>query len=222
MVEGKDYELSGDFSASEIGSYTVTICGIGNYTGFVDKTYNLYCSHQFGNWIITKQPTVNSTGTQKRVCSLCEYEEEEMISKLQSTPAPTETGHSGNTVTSGSRNSDHGQAQNTNGNHSDSSNKKKVKKPSKVTGLDLSLEGRKLFVSWNWKSDVSGFQIQYAQNKKFTKKKKIKNTGKYAQDKTLRGLKRGTIYYVRIRAYKKVSGKKVYGKWSKVKKVRIK
>ena len=97
-----------------------------------------------------------------------------------------------------------------------------IKKPGKVTGLDLSYEGKKLFVSWNWKSNVSGFQIQYAQNKKFTKKKKTKNTGKYAQDKTIRGLKKGKNYYVRIRAYKKASSKKVYGKWSKVKKVRTK
>ena len=29
-------------------------------------------------------------------------------------------------------------------------------------------------------------------------------------------------YYVRVRAYKKVGGKKNYGNWSKVKKIRIK
>ena len=50
----------------------------------------------------------------------------------------------------------------------------------------------------------------------------MKNAGKYAQDKTIRGLEKGKTYYVRVRAYKKVSGKKLYGKWSKVKKIRIK
>ena len=73
-----------------------------------------------------------------------------------------------------------------------------------------------------WKSGVSGFQIKYARNRKFTKKKKSKNVGKYVQDKTIRGLKKGKTYFVRIRAYKKVSGKKIYGKWSKIKKAKMK
>lgn len=87
-----------------------------------------------------------------------------------------------------------------------------------MTGLTLKYKGKKLLISWGWKSNVSGFQIQYAQNKKFTKKKRIKYAGKYAQDKVIRGLEKGKTYYVRIRAYQKVSGKKIYGKWSKIKK----
>ena len=140
------------------------------------------------------------------------------------TQSPNETGNADNTGNDGnigSQDSNQGQEQNTVKNPV-ATKTKKIKKPGKVTGLDLSYEGKKLFVSWNWKSNVSGFQIQYAQNKKFTKKKKTKNTGKYAQDKTIRGLKKGKTYYVRIRAYKKASSKKVYGKWSKVKKVRTK
>lgn len=99
---------------------------------------------------------------------------------------------------------------------------KKVKKPSKVTDLGLeNKKKRKLVVSWLWQLDVSGFQIQYAQNKKFTKKKKSKFVGKWTSRKTITQLKKGKTYYVRVRAYKKSSGKKIYGKWSKIKKIKI-
>lgn len=98
----------------------------------------------------------------------------------------------------------------------------KVKKPGKVTGLSVSVKKKKMTVSWKGMSNISGYQLQYAQNKKITKKKKAKNINNYLRKKTIGGLQRKTTYYVRVRAYTKVSGKKLYGKWSKVKKVKIK
>ena len=60
----------------------------------------------------------------------------------------------------------------------------------------------------------------YATNSKFTKGKKVVNTTK--RTKTIKKLKKVKTYYVRVRAYKKDStGRKVYGKYSKVKKVKI-
>jgi len=35
------------------------------------------------------------------------------------------------------------------------------------------------------------------------------------------GLKKGKTYYVRVRAYRKVSGKKVFGSWSVIKQVKL-
>lgn len=99
----------------------------------------------------------------------------------------------------------------------------KVNKPGKVTGLKIkNKKKRKMIISWNWKVNMSGFQIQYAQNKKFTKKRKSKTVGKWTSRKTITKLKKGKTYYVRVRAYKKSSGKKIYGSWSKIKKVKIK
>lgn len=99
----------------------------------------------------------------------------------------------------------------------------KVSKPGKVTGLKVKNKKKnKIIVSWKWKTSVSGFQIQYAQNKKLTKKKKSKTVGKWTSKNTITKLKKGKTYYVRVRAYKKSSGKKIYGKWSKVKKIKIK
>lgn len=106
--------------------------------------------------------------------------------------------------------------------NSTSSTNQKVKKPGKVTGLSVSVKKKKMTVSWKRMSNISGYQLQYAQNKKITKKKKTKNIKNYLRKKTVSGLQRKTTYYVRVRAYAKVSGKNVYGKWSKVKKVKTK
>ncbi len=104
---------------------------------------------------------------------------------------------------------------------SENKNRTIVKKPSKVSGLVVkNKKNRKIIVSWNRKTNVSGFQIQYAQNKKFTKKKKSELVGKRTSQKTITKLKKGKTYYVRVRAYKKSSGKKIYGKWSKIKKIK--
>ena len=80
-------------------------------------------------------------------------------------------------------------------------------------------KGRKLVVRWNAVKDVKGYQLQYALNKKFKKKKSVQTKKtKY----TIKKLKKKKTYYIRVRAYKMNGKKKVYGKWSTVKKVKIK
>ena len=80
-------------------------------------------------------------------------------------------------------------------------------------------KGRKLVVRWNAVKDVKGYQLQYALNKKFKKKKSVQTKKtKYI----IKKLKKKKTYYIRVRAYKMNGKKKVYGKWSKVKKVKIK
>ena len=69
------------------------------------------------------------------------------------------------------------------------------------------------------KNAVSGYQIKYAANKKFKNAKK-KNTTKTTY--TIKSLKSKKKYYVKVRAYKVVKGKKIYGSYSKVLKVTVK
>ncbi len=69
-------------------------------------------------------------------------------------------------------------------------------------------------------SGVKGYEISYSMDKKFKKTVTKKNTAKTSY--TIKKLKKGKTYYVRIRAYKVDStGGKVYGKYSSVKKVKI-
>lgn len=70
---------------------------------------------------------------------------------------------------------------------------------------------------------MKGYQIIYATNSKF-KGKKTKTVSKAnITSYTLTGLKKGKTYYVKIRAYKKNSkGKNIYGKYSVIRKLRMK
>ena len=80
-----------------------------------------------------------------------------------------------------------------------------------------------LVVYWNKIANVSGYQIQIATDKKFKKNKKTITVAKQnASKKTVKKLKAKKKYFVRVRAYKIVDGKKVYGKWSKIKTVKTK
>lgn len=66
---------------------------------------------------------------------------------------------------------------------------------------------------------VSGYQIRYASDSKF-KNAKTKSTAKTTY--TLSSLKSKKTYYVKVRAYKNVSGKTIYGAYSKTMKVKVK
>lgn len=96
----------------------------------------------------------------------------------------------------------------------------RIKKPGRVTGLKVkNKKKQKVIVSWKWQ-DAQGFQIEYALNKKFTKKKKSKWSSRLTK-KTITNLKKGKTYYIRVRAYRKSSGGKIYGTWSKIKKIKV-
>ena len=77
----------------------------------------------------------------------------------------------------------------------------------------------KVVIKWNKSAYVNGYEIQYSNNKKFKKaKKKSTSKNKY----TIKKLKKKKVYYIRLRAYKVVNGAKLYGSWSKPKKIKIK
>ena len=101
-----------------------------------------------------------------------------------------------------------------------------VTKPAKVTKVKVVAKKKKLKVSWQKVSDACGYEIMYATNRKFTKGKKIVDVKKAKA--TLKNLKAKKKYFVKVRAYKKVttSGTKCvskkYGKWSKVVKKKTK
>lgn len=81
------------------------------------------------------------------------------------------------------------------------------------------LKGKKLKVTIKGVSGADGYQIVYARNAKFKKGKKSVFTAR--KSKKLSGLKKGKTYYVKVRAYViDSSGAKVYGKYSKVKKIK--
>lgn len=100
----------------------------------------------------------------------------------------------------------------------------KTTKPNKASIISLKNNKKKMIcVKWKCQVEADGYQIQYALDKKFTKKLKTKNVNSfYKESMTIKNLKKKKTYYVRVRAFKKSGGSKIYGSWSKVKKVKIK
>ncbi|MDE5864109.1 MAG: fibronectin type III domain-containing protein, partial [Lachnospiraceae bacterium] len=90
----------------------------------------------------------------------------------------------------------------------------------KVKALSVkNQKGRKVKVTFKKTAGASGYQITYADNKRFKKAKQIrteKNTY------TLKKLKKGKTYYIKVRAYYYIDGKVKYGTYNTVKRVKIK
>ena len=81
-------------------------------------------------------------------------------------------------------------------------------------------KSKQILLKYKKVSGAKGYEISYSTDKKFKKAVTKKNTAKTSY--TISKLKKGKIYYVRIRAYKMDStGKKVYGKHSSMKKVKV-
>lgn len=92
-------------------------------------------------------------------------------------------------------------------------------KLSKVTAASKGFTAK-----WNKQAtQTTGYELQYALNNKFTSGAKTVTIGKATTvSKKLTGLKAKKKYFVRVRTYKTVSGKKIYSAWSAVKNVTTK
>lgn len=94
----------------------------------------------------------------------------------------------------------------------------------KPTNLSKVIAASKGFtVKWKKGSGITGYQVQYALNSKFTSGKKTVNVTKATTvSKKFTKLKAKKKYYVKVRTYKTYKGKKYYSKWSKAKAVTTK
>ena len=98
-----------------------------------------------------------------------------------------------------------------------------VAKPKSVSPKKVKAAKKAISVEWKKVSGVKGYQVQVATDKKFKKNKKTVTIKKQKTTKTtVKKLKAKKKYYVRMRTYKIVNGKKVYSAWSKIKTVKTK
>lgn len=98
-----------------------------------------------------------------------------------------------------------------------------VKPSAKLSAKATALKGKKAQVTWKRNKKATGYQIVVATDKSFKNVVKTVNIKKNKTVKTsVKGLKKGKKYYVRVRSYKKASGGNVYSSWSKAKPVKAK
>lgn len=95
-----------------------------------------------------------------------------------------------------------------------------IKKPKKVTRFKASFKKGKILCSWKKIKKIDGYEIQCSLNKKFRRKTSSKYLSKRTKRLAIKGVKKNKKYYLRIRAYKWNGGIKVFGKWSKIKKIK--
>ncbi len=203
----------------------------------ISQTFTAPLGHTMVITTPAKAPTCTTSGnTQAGYCTVCGYNE-------VSTVIPA-TGHnfgnnSANCLVCGVANPNYvAPAQPTpnptpstaptqpNQNDTNTSNDEDVTVISKPKSASIKkVKGAKkaILVTWKKVSGVNGYEIQVATDKKFKKNKKTVTIKKQKTTKTtVKKLKAKKKYYVRIRTYKTVNGKKVYSSWSKVKSVKTK
>ena len=223
--------LTGNGGYLTIGANADPVTG----AAYTDVTYKIYSIQLVVNKTVEPiggdedpQPTVTPTTkpqptvvpTTKPQPTAVPTQKPQSTVKPQQPQAPnTSTGMSagGNNANTGANNSSFGSSNISGGSYGNAGNATTV---SKITMWKITQKGKgKVKVIWKKVIGSSGYQVQYSLNKKMraAKLKKCK-----AASLTIKKLKKKKTYYVRVRAYKYVNGKKVYGKWSSIKKVKIK
>lgn len=91
---------------------------------------------------------------------------------------------------------------------------KVTKGPKKVTGFKTTRKKSGMKISWKKQKNVTGYVIKISKDKKFKKNvKTIKVNGKQ-KSKLIKKIKKGK-YFLKIKSYVEIGGKKYYSEWSK-------
>ncbi len=95
--------------------------------------------------------------------------------------------------------------------------------PKKISFTSVkSKSAKKAVLKWKAASKASGYSIQYAANSKFKSARTVLVKKASVKTKTITKLKSKKTYYFRIRPYKQSGKTKVYGAYSKTKRVKVK
>lgn len=86
----------------------------------------------------------------------------------------------------------------------------------------VSSRSKSFGIRWKKQTSSTGYQIRYSTGSKMTNAKNVLVTEKTAVTKMITGLKANKKYYVQIRTYRVINGKRYYSDWSAVKSVTTK
>ena len=225
-------------------TYTCRICRY-TETETVPKT-----THKFGTEKVTTKATVSRNGAMDKICSICGDKKSSAIYaakniKLSAAgyiydgkakkPAVTIRDSKGNklkngtdyklTYAGGRKNvGSYGITVKFLGKYGGTAKKSFTIYPRPTSLAKLTPKAKGMAISWKKQpKQISGYEVAYSTSSKFAKKatKSVTvNKGKTA--KTIARLKGKKRYYVRIRTYMSVKGKKYYSSWSKAKSVMTK
>ncbi len=184
--------------------YTIYTCEVCNYSYKDDFTDKLERP--------TEKPTENPT--EKPSEKPTEIPTEKPTEKPTAAPTNPTASNSAATLP---------QSANSQASNAGSATSAQVQTPNKTSVKKSKAKKGSVELTWSKTKGVKGYEIQLATDKKFKKNKKTVTIKKQKTTKTtVKKLKAKKKYYVRIRTYKTVNGKKVYSAWSKIKSVKTK
>lgn len=232
LKEGRDYKVSYE-NNNKPGNATVVITGIGKYTGVAKRDFKIE-KYQGSSTTEQPRPTVPTTekpkptvSTKKKITyvsnpSNATYTGKNIKKVLSVKAGKTKLKLNRDYTISYAGNKNCGKAKMVvrgKGNYTGCFTRYFKIKPKKARLKKLK-SGKKKMTVYISKSagKVSGYQIRYSKYKNF-KKSKYKTTKKTAY--TLKKLSRKKRYYVKVRAYKIIDGRKYYGSYSGYKRIKI-
>lgn len=207
-VDGKelttaDYDVAYS-NNTNVGTATVTITGKGNYAGTATAKFEIVKAN-IQKASVTGVANRYYTGKARTQTDLRVY----IAGKVLSTD---------NYSVVYKNNTNIGQASLTitgKGNYTGTITKTFIVKPRKVASVKVTKGKKRVTVRYK-KQNGARYQIYY--KKAGTKAKTVKTA---AVKRTIKKLKSGKTYTIKVRAYKKIGSKTYYGKYSKAKKVRV-
>lgn len=235
LEEGKDYIVSYENNI-DVGTATAIVTGIGDYTGMASRIFTIKAPDAGTDTGIGTEDNSGISidiGNSKKTISIQECSVKLSKNKLTDTGSPKKPKvtvmYSGSQLAEGTdyeisyqKNRKVGTAfAEIVGKNNFSGNRKIKFKiiPANTKIIQITVHSKSFTVKWKKRrSQITGYQIQYGKNQNMKNAHRKKICTKVKTSVTLTGVKPKKSYYVRIRTYKKLNGKKYYSNWSKVKK----
>ncbi len=210
LEEGKDYTLEYRNNIN-IGTATVIIIGKGNYIGTVTKTFNIVSKNISKTSIKLAYTKKEYTGkTLKPKVTIKDGTKTLKLNKDYTVTYKSNKNIGKATIIIKGK-----------GNYNGTITKtfKIIPKKNKVT---LKTSVRQIKVSWKKDKTVTGYVIECSTDKNFKKSKTVQIKKYKTINTTIKKLKSGKNYYVRIKSYKTIKNVKYYSSYSKVIKIKVK
>lgn len=215
LTAGTDYTVTYK-NNTKPGKATVQISGTGMYKGMVSKTVSVYPAKASVKSVTNAKKGL--TVTWKKVTGADKYILYRKAGSGAYKKYKTVSGAKTSYVDTGAKNGttySYKVYAYTAGLQGKNANTKAACRVTAVTAKAAKAGKRKLSVSWKKNSKASGYQIRYSLKSSFSGAKTVMVRSGKTTTKKLTGLKRGKRYYITVRAYKTVKGKKYYSSWSK-------
>lgn len=218
LQANKDYTVAYK-NNKNAGTATVTISGKGTYTGSVSKTFKIARAKAT---IKAASKTVTMNSSKKYSITEKIVTDGKVSYKTSDSKTVKISGNKFIALKPGKAVITISAAQGKNYNSVSNVKITITVRPTAVSSMTVKSSSKgKVKVSWKTVKSVSGYEIQYSTSSNMKNAKKItaKSNAVSAEISKMTSKKN---YYIRIRSYKTVSGKKYYSEWSTVKKVKVK